>query len=205
MSALESPPEHPWCAATLDIIMWPLKRLRAKILPLATGRVLEIGVGTGMNFAHYGDIDALCGIEPDPHMLRRARAKAEALGLRIDLEQAGAESLPYPEASFDTVVMTWVLCTIPEPERALAEVHRVLRPGGRLLYAEHTRSKGVRAAALQDKLTPLWKRIGGGCHLNRDSVGMIREAGFSDLVCRPAGREHWTLLPVYRGSAARPA
>lgn len=197
-------PEHPWCAATLDIVMRPLCRLRSKIVPQAKGRVLEVGVGTGMNFKNYSDIDSLVGVEPDPHMLRRAQARTGELPFPVTLEQASAESLPFDDASFDTAVMTWVLCTIPAPEQALAEVFRVLRPGGRLVYAEHTRAKGSVAAGMQDRLTPLWKKLGGGCHLNRDSMAMIPAAGFRDIDCKVAGRETWTLLPVYRGSALRP-
>ncbi|MFP6600655.1 MAG: class I SAM-dependent methyltransferase [Deltaproteobacteria bacterium] len=198
-------PEHPWCAATLDLMMRPLARVRPKVVGQARGRVLEIGVGTGMNLASYSGIESLVGVEPDPHMLRRARERTEGLPFSVTLEQASAEQLPFADTSFDSVVMTWVLCTIPQPERALAEAFRVLCPGGRLLFAEHTRAKGNAAASLQDRLTPLWKRLGGGCHLNRDSVAMIPAAGFEDLACKPAGRESWTLLPVYRGTALRPA
>lgn len=196
-------PEHPWCAATLDLIMRPLAKVRAKVVPEASGRVLEIGVGTGMNFKNYSNIDSLVGIEPDPHMLRRARERSGGLPFPVVLEQAGAERLPFDDASFDTAVMTWVLCTIPEPERALAEVFRVLRPGGRLVYAEHTRARGNVAAWMQDRLTPLWKRLGGGCHLNRDSVAMISRAGFQAVGCQAVGRDSWTLLPVYRGTGLR--
>lgn len=185
--------------------MRPLGRVRPKVVGKAHGRVLEVGVGTGMNLASYTGIQSLVGVEPDPHMLRRARERTGGLPFPVTLEQISAEALPFDDGSFDCVVMTWVLCTIPRPERALAEAYRVLRPGGRLLYAEHTRAKGQAAAGLQDRMTPFWKRLGGGCHLNRDSIAMIDAAGFSELDCKPAGRETWTLLPVYRGSALRPA
>lgn len=185
--------------------MWPLQPLREKVVPAATGRVLEIGVGTGMNFGYYSAIDSLDGIEPDPHMLKRARARTEGLPFPVELAQVGAEQLPYPAASFDTVVLTWVLCTIPDPGAAIGETHRVLKPGGRMLWVEHTRSRYTVAGTLQDALTPLWKIIGGGCHLNRDSVDLIRSAGFGRVDVKPCGREGWTLLPVYRGVAVKPA
>ena len=195
--------EHPWNAALLDLVMWSLRPLRAKVVPRATGRVLEIGVGTGMNFSYYGAIDSAHGIEPDPHMLRRARARAERLGFPIELVQTGAESLPYGDAAFDTVVVTWVLCTIPNPRVALKEIARVLRPEGRMLFVEHVRSRFSVAGKLQDAITPLWKKLAGGCHLNRDSLEMIRAAGFEEVELRPCGREGWTLLPIYRGVATR--
>ncbi len=187
--------------------MLPLKPLRRKIVPEVRGRVLEIGVGTGLNFEHYtathGQVTALYGVEPDPHMLKRAQKRARRLPFPVQLDQTGAEKLPYPDAYFDTVLLTWVLCTIPDPDAALGEARRVLRPGGRLLYVEHTRSRHRVAARIQDRLTPLWKELGGGCHLNRDSVSRIRAAGFGDISMLPCGREGWTLLPVYRGEAVK--
>ncbi len=197
-------PQHPWVAASLDFCMRPMRRLRPKLLAAASGRVLEVGCGTGMNFDCYAGIESLAAVEPDPHMLRRARVKAEGLPYPARLEQAGAEDLPFDDDSFDTAVLTWVLCTIAQPQAAVAEVLRVLRPGGRLIYAEHTRAKGRLAASMQDGLTPLWKKLAGGCHLNRDSVAMLAEAGFVDFSCRPAGSESWNLVPVYTGTATKP-
>jgi ubiquinone/menaquinone biosynthesis C-methylase UbiE len=179
--------------------------LRAKVVPQARGRVLEVGVGTGMNFPYYGEVESLHGIEPDPHMLRRARARAERLGLPIELRQASAAPLPYEDASFDTAVVTWVLCTIPDSDAALREIARVLRPGGRMLFVEHVRSCRRVAGKLQDLLTPAWKKLAGGCHLNRDSVGAIRGAGFAEVESRPCGRQTWTILPICRGVAVRGA
>jgi SAM-dependent methyltransferase len=192
---------HPWCAAALDIMMWPLRELREKVVPLATGRVVEIGVGTGMNFPYYAAADSVHGVEPDPHMLKRARARAAQIGFPIELRQAGAEALPYDDASFDTALVTWVLCTIPDPAAALSEVRRVLKPGGRMLFVEHVRSRFTVAGALQDAITPLWKHLGGGCHLNRDSLDLVGSSGFEGVEFKPCGRESWTLLPMYRGVA----
>jgi ubiquinone/menaquinone biosynthesis C-methylase UbiE len=198
-------PEHPICALLIDFLMRPLLGLRDRVIPEARGRVVEIGCGTGLNFSRYGAIEALYAVEPDPHMLKRARKRTRGLKFPVQLDQAGAERLPYPDDFFDTAVVTFVLCTIPRPDLALAEVRRVLRPAGQLLYVEHTRSRFGAAARLQDRATPLWKRIGGGCHLNRDSVSLIRSSGFVRLAVEPCGRESWTLLPVYRGTAYKPA
>jgi ubiquinone/menaquinone biosynthesis C-methylase UbiE len=194
-------PEHPWLAAALDVIMKPLFPARELIVPEATGSVLEVGVGTGLNFELYRGIDELVGIEPDPHMLARARVRARTLSFPVELHQAGAESMPFPDAHFDTAVVTFTLCTIPDPIAALAELRRVLRPGGRLLFVEHTRSPQPALAGLQDLLTPLWKRIGGGCHLNRPSLDLVREQGFSVADVAPVWRERWTLMPVYKATA----
>jgi len=195
--------DHPWHAALLDVVMWTLKPLREKIVPEAHGRVVEIGVGTGMNFPYYRDIESLHGIEPDPHMLRRARARADRLRLPVELTQAGAEALPYDDASFDTAVVTWVLCTIPDAEAAVREVARVLRPGGRMLFVEHVRSRYTLAGRVQDALTPAWSKLSGGCRLNRDSVDLIRSAAFGNVEARPCGRQTWTIFPICRGSAIR--
>ncbi len=204
MQSETEPRGHPVVAAVLDAAMWPLRKVRKQIVPQAAGRVLEIGVGTGANFPYYRDADSLAGVEPDPHMLRRARRRAESISLDVDLSARGAEQLPYDDASFDTVVATWVLCTIPDPEAALAEMRRVLRPRGTLLFAEHTRSPQRLAARVQGGLSPCWSRLAGGCRLDRDSIAMIRDAGFEDVVVEPAGRERFTLTPVYLGTARRP-
>lgn len=196
-------PGHPFVARIIDGAMWPLRRLRRKVVSQAEGTVLEVGVGTGLNFPCYGEIEALHGVEPDPYMLERANRRGQDLPYPIDLIAVGGESMPYEDQTFDTVVATWVLCTIPEPEKALAEMYRVLKPGGRLLYVEHTRSKNRVASVIQNGLNPLWKAMAGGCHLNRDSVSMIHQAGFSDVTVKPSGGENWTIFPMYRGVAIK--
>ncbi len=182
--------------------MYPARRL---VVPEARGKVVEVGVGTGLNFGLYRDVESLAGVDPDPYMLERARPRAAELPFAAELHQTGAERMPFADASFDTAVITFTLCTIPEPARALREVHRVLRPGGRLLFAEHTRSMQPLVGGVQDALTPLWKRIGGGCHLNRRAVELVGAAGFRVRRTEPVWRERWTLFPVYHGVAERTA
>jgi ubiquinone/menaquinone biosynthesis C-methylase UbiE len=191
---------HPWLAAILDVSMRPMYAARRFVVPHARGRVLEIGVGTGLNFDLYDtSVVELVGVEPDPHMLRRARPRAGELPFPATLHQVGGERLPFESASFDTVVITFTLCTIPEPEPALAEVRRVLKPEGALLFLEHTRAPGRTMARMQDVIAPAWRRVFGGCHPNRDAVTMVREAGFAVEGIAPIGRERWNPLPVYRG------
>ena len=150
---------------------------RRRLLAGARGAVLEIGGGTGANLAHYRNVDRVTIAEPDRFMRNRIGPKLEEARVPVQVSAAGAEALPYPDGSFDTVVSTLVLCTVPDQEAALDEVRRVLRPGGRLLFIEHVRAAGS-AARWQDRLEPLWKRLLGGCHPNRDTVAAIEEAGF---------------------------
>jgi ubiquinone/menaquinone biosynthesis C-methylase UbiE len=150
---------------------------RRRLLAGARGAVLEIGGGTGANLAHYRDVDRVTIAEPDPFMRRRLGHKLTDARVPIEVSAAGAEALPFPDGSFDTVVSTLVLCTVPDQEAALDEVRRVLCPGGRLLFIEHVRAAGS-AARWQDRLDPLWRRLHGGCHPNRDTVAAIEDAGF---------------------------
>jgi SAM-dependent methyltransferase len=196
---------HPWLAASIDFMMRPLFPARRLVVPEARGDVLELGVGTGLNFGLYGRVERLAGIDPDPFMLARARARAAEFALPIELHEAGAEALPFDRGRFDTIVMTFTLCTIPDVAASLAEARRVLKPGGRMLFVEHTRSIQPVLARAQTALTPLWKKIGGGCHLNRPAPELIAGAGFEVVEREPVWRERWTLLPVYRGVALNPA
>jgi ubiquinone/menaquinone biosynthesis C-methylase UbiE len=173
---------HPIFAALYDPVGASAERRwmggrRRRLLAGARGAVLEIGGGTGANLAHYRNVDRVTIAEPDPFMRNRIGPKLEDARVPVEVSAAGAESLPFPDGSFDTVVSTLVLCTVPDQEAALEEVRRVLRPGGRLLFIEHVRSAGS-AARWQDRLEPLWRRLLGGCHPNRDTVAAIEEAGF---------------------------
>ena len=144
-------------------------RYREKIVPRAAGRVLEIGAGSGLNVALYGrDVERVLALEPSRKLLAMARRAAGNTTRPVELLDASAEAIPLPDRSVDTVVTTWTLCTIPEVARALTEMRRVLKPGGRLLFVEHGRSPDAGVRRWQDRLTPLWKRLGGGCHLNRE-------------------------------------
>jgi len=155
-----------------------LRERRRELLAGATGDVLELGAGTGANLAIYPDgLGRLVLTEPGPHMASRLRARVAATGSRAEVVAAGAESLPFAESSFDTVVSTLVLCTVENPDRTALEVVRVLRPGGRLLFLEHVRSSEPGIARWQDRLERPWRFVGAGCRCNRDTLTTIRGAG----------------------------
>ena len=175
---------HKWFAAVYDRLMSSAERsfmkgVREEIAGGAGGRVLELGAGTGANFAYYGvDADEIFAIEPDPYMLERARKRAAEVPANIELHQVAAEELPFPDATFDFVIDTLVLCSVRDPRRALAEMKRVLKPGGELRLYEHVRYQNPIGALSQDIVTPVWRWFGAGCHPNRDTGRFLREAGF---------------------------
>jgi SAM-dependent methyltransferase len=152
---------------------------REALLAGASGRVVEIGPGTGLNFAHYpAAVAEVVAVEPDPHMLRRAAAAAAPASVPVRLVRGAAERLPLEDGGFDLAVATLVLCTVRDQGRALAELRRVLRPGGSLLFFEHVRSARPTHARWQDRLDRPWGWVAGGCHANRDTVAAIEGAGF---------------------------
>jgi ubiquinone/menaquinone biosynthesis C-methylase UbiE len=153
--------------------------LRRRLLADVRGRVLEVGVGTGLSFPHYPPVDDLVGVEPSEPMLRRARERAAQMAREITLLEAPAEQLPFEDESFDTVVTTAVLCTVRDPERALAEIRRVLRPSGQFRFSEHVRASDPKLARWQDRLERPWGVIAGGCHPNRRTLAAIEAAGFT--------------------------
>jgi ubiquinone/menaquinone biosynthesis C-methylase UbiE len=154
-----------------------LREKRRGLLARASGRTLEIGAGTGSNLELYPEaVTELVLTEPDEHMRAQLERKLSALGRRPEVVGAGAERLPFPDASFDTVVATLVLCTIPAPRRALEEISRVLKPDGRLLFLEHVRAEDAGTARWQDRLERPWGWFGRGCHPNRDTVSLINES-----------------------------
>lgn len=157
-----------------------LREMRAQLLAQARGRVLELGAGTGLNLELYPreGLDRLVLTEPDPHMFKQLRKRAEEDCPGADLIEAGAESLPFEDDSFDTVVVTLVLCTVPDQPAALREISRVLAPEGRLLFLEHVRSQEPGLARWQDRLEKPWRFLGDGCHCNRDTETALRAAGF---------------------------
>ena len=158
----------------------PVQRQRAKIVPRASGRVLEIGVGTGRNLPFYDKnrVTSLSALDPAPQMHRLARQRAHAAGLRLELLELSAESIPRPDASYDTILMTFTLCSIAEPLPALREMRRVLKPDGQLLFCEHGAAPDPGVRRWQDRLTPIWKPMAGGCHLNRDIPALLAAGGF---------------------------
>jgi len=155
---------------------------RRRLVEEAGGEVLEIGAGTGKNLPLYGAAERVVALEPDPAMREQARKRAHdaARETRIALEEVegDAMALPFGEVSFDTVVFSLVLCTVPDPERALTEACRVLRPGGTLRFYEHVRANKPSLAQFQDLARPGWRLLAGGCHPNRDTVRAIQQAGF---------------------------
>jgi len=157
-----------------------LRPYRERIAGDAEGCVLEIGIGSGLNLPFYGrKVKRLLGLEPSPRLLSRARQKARGFPLAVEFLQGSAEAIRLEDKSIDTVVMTWTLCTIPDAPLALNEIRRVLKPGGKLLFVEHGRAPDSGVRQWQDRLTPLWKKIGGGCHLNRPIAKLIEGAGFA--------------------------
>jgi SAM-dependent methyltransferase len=152
---------------------------RQHVVGAAEGRVLEIGVGSGLNFPHYGTaIASVIGLEPSAELLRMARTRARMARVPVALLDASAEAIPLDTGSIDTVVTTWTLCTIPNASHALAEMRRVLKPGGALLFVEHGRAPEAGVARWQDWLDPLWSSLAGGCHLNRKMDDLVMDAGF---------------------------
>ncbi len=185
MSAREI--SHPIVAAGYDAITRPADKLlgmdeqRRRTVASATGRVLEIGFGTGLNLPYYPKVAEVVGVEPDPHMRRRAaaRIRSVAAGFPVELVPASAEELPFDDDAFDTVVVCLVLCTVGEPRRALQQAHRVLAPDGQLLMLEHVRSERPAVTWMQHALTPIWRNIVAGCHLDRRTVATAEDAGFT--------------------------
>jgi ubiquinone/menaquinone biosynthesis C-methylase UbiE len=151
-----------------------MRARRSQLLSAAQGRVLEIGAGTGLNLNYYPDeIDELVLVEPSEPMADRLERRRSKLGGTAQIVVAPAEALPFEDRSFDTVVSTLVLCTVADPEVSLREIHRVLRPGGRLLFCEHVRSDSARAARWQDRLADAWAGFADGCRCNRDTLATI--------------------------------
>ena len=153
---------------------------RARLLEQARGRVLEIGAGTGTNIRHYPQaVAALTLAEPEAPMARRLRQRVAQAGRPVEVVEASAEGLPFPDSSFDTVVSTLVLCTVSDLPKTLAEVRRVLTPGGRLLFLEHVRSDDPKVARWQDRLNGLNRIVAHGCNCNRSTLESIGSGGFS--------------------------
>jgi SAM-dependent methyltransferase len=187
-----------------------LAQMRRELLATASGRVLELGAGTGHNLEHYTDaVTDLVMTEPDPHMARRLRdrlATEPGAAGNPTVVEASAEDLPFDDGSFDTVVATLVLCTVGDPQRALAEARRVLVEGGRLLYIEHVRSTRPGLGRWQDRLERPWGFLAAGCHPNRPTDQALADAGFwiDSLERDKLPKAPPIVRPLIRGVARRP-
>jgi ubiquinone/menaquinone biosynthesis C-methylase UbiE len=158
-----------------------MKEQRRLVTPLAHGRVLEVGIGSGHNLPFYDatKVERVIGIDPGAELLALARERSHGLPFPVDLLPHGCETMPLEDASMDTVLVTFALCTIPGVEQALTQMRRVLKPGGNLIFCEHGRSPDAGVQRWQNRLNPLWKRCLGGCNLNRDMPTLIRDSGFA--------------------------
>jgi ubiquinone/menaquinone biosynthesis C-methylase UbiE len=180
----------PW---VYDVVMrtverGPLARWRRSTVRPARGRVLEIGAGTGLDFRHYEPGVTVIGTDVNGGMLRRARARAARANATVLLVAADAEALPFRDGTFDAAVLGLALCTIPNPHDALAELRRTVRAGGAVRLLEHVRAPNRVVAWLQDGLAPAWRRVAGGCHLNRDTVTALHRSGLEVEQVTPHAR-----------------
>jgi SAM-dependent methyltransferase len=159
----------------------PVRAQRRKIVPRAEGVVLELGFGSGLNLPYYDTrkVERVIALEPEEGMLVRARRAARAAPFAVDVLPEPAEALSLPAHCVDTVLVTYALCTIPDPVAALEGARRALKPGGKLLFCEHGLAPDANVAKLQRSIEPIWKRVAGGCHLSRDIPALVLQAGFT--------------------------
>ncbi len=169
--------------SALDFVcgMPMISRMRQLVVPQAEGRVLEVGIGTGLNMRHYDKrrVSRITGLDPSLQLHPLARERIAQVGLPVDLIGLSAEKIPLSDASFDTVLITYTLCTIPDASAALQEMRRVLAPTGKLLFCEHGRAPDTSVQRWQDRLQPIWGPLAGGCHLGRDIPKLLTSAGFT--------------------------
>ena len=158
----------------------PINYQREKIVPLAEGTVLDVGIGSGLNIPYYNKskIKCLYGLDPSIELLNLAKSLAKKNELEIEFLECGAEAIPLPNDSVDTVVITYTLCTIPDTQLSNQEIMRVLKPNGKLLFCEHGLAPDINIAKWQKRINPIWNKIAGGCNLNRDIPKLIRSSGF---------------------------
>ena len=159
----------------------PNMKQRQKVIPLASGRVLEIGVGSGLNFPYYNKdkVDHLLALDPSEEMWALAKEKLIKLDISCDFIQAYAENIPVESNSIDAIVITYTLCSIPEYQAAMEEFRRVLKPDGTIIFCEHGAAPDASVRRWQNIINPVWKRLGGGCNLNRDIPKIISDGGFN--------------------------
>jgi ubiquinone/menaquinone biosynthesis C-methylase UbiE len=181
-------------------------RYRGQVVPQASGRVLEVGVGSGFNLPFYSSrVAGVCGLDPSIELLHMARKRAGSVRASVELLNGSAEEIPLKSDTIDTVVMTWTLCSIPNALKALAEMRRVLKPGGNLLFVEHGLAPEPRVKAWQNRINGVWGAFAGGCNLNREIDRLILSAGFRILnletTYMPGPRP---LTFTYQGCASKP-
>lgn len=157
----------------------PIEKQRAKIVPHATGRVLEIGIGSGLNLPHYNvdNVTKVIGIDPDEHIWARSEARRAATKFPIERIGLSGENIPMESGTMDTVVVTYSLCTIPDPVKALREMRRILKPDGEILFCEHGQAPDKGVAKWQSRIDPIWSKIAGGCHSGRNIPDLLQQAG----------------------------
>ena len=155
-----------------------LTEIRAKLVPEANGRVLEVGIGSGLNLPFYAGNVTVVGLDPSVELQDYGREVAARCGVDVDFVNGSGEQIPSEDNDFDSVVITWTLCSIPDPVQALQEIRRVLKPSGKLIFAEHGLSPDPGVAIWQSRINPIWKLVGGGCNLNRKMDELIAQAGF---------------------------
>ena len=161
----------------------PINYQREKIVPLAEGTVLDVGIGSGLNIPYYNKskIKYLYGLDPSIELLNLAKPLAKKNELEIEFLECGAEAIPLPNDSIDTVVITYTLCTIPDTQLSNEEIMRVLKPNGKLLFCEHGLAPDINVVKWQKRINPIWNKIAGGCNLNRDIPELISSSGFKIL------------------------
>jgi len=185
---------HPLLAAVYDAVIAPTEWMgvrdqRRRLMEGLTGRIVELAAGTGLNVPLYPETaDEIHAVEPDGNMLRRLRSRAARSDTRLFLYRGNATRLPFVDGAFDGAIMTFALCTIPDPVAALDEVHRVVRSGGVLRFLEHVRSPNSRTARWQDRAAPIWGKVAGGCRLNQSTVKILESTSWDvDDLWRSAG------------------
>ncbi len=159
----------------------PILRQREKIVPQAEGRVLEIGMGSGINIPYYdiNKVEKVWGLEPSIGMRRKAQKRVDAAPFDLEWLDLPGEEIPLDDNSVDTIVLTYTLCTIPDWKAAVEQMRRVLKPGGKLLFSEHGKAPDAAIQVWQDRINPMWMKLAGGCHLNRDIPVLLKEGGFN--------------------------
>lgn len=179
---------HPLFARVFDRLSRVMEKevgpWRDQLLAGLSGRVLELGAGNGINFSHYPDtVTEVIAVEPEPYMRAKAEAAAQVARVPVTVRPGAADAIELPDASVDAAVASLVLCSVPDQARALAELHRVVKPGGELRFLEHVRASGPRKIRVQNAADGIgiWPLMAGGCHCSRDTVGAIRAAGFEVL------------------------